>query len=139
MISFVVSGVPKGKARARTVVQGGRVHSYTPAGTANYERKVAAACLSACKGRQMPSEAPLKFSARIYMPIPKSANKGLRERLASGRVFHTRKPDIDNVLKSLTDGCCGIAYRDDNQIAAVYAVKRYSDCPRVEVEIEVIE
>lgn len=136
MIQFTVMGEPVPKARARTTVQGGFAHSYTPSKTVQYERKVATACRNACRGFQFAPETPLKFTAWIYMPIPKSTGKRLTERLASGRVYHVKKGDIDNILKSLLDGSIGIAFKDDNQISAIRAEKKYSDCPRVEVKIE---
>lgn len=138
-ISFTVYGAPVGKARARTVVQGGRVHSYTPEKTASFERAVAWACKNACKGAQMPENAPLRLNAIFYMPIPKSVSKRLRERMANETVFHTKKYDLDNLMKSLADGCCGIAYRDDNQIAEIRARKVYSEHPRVECVIKTID
>lgn len=137
-IRFTVNAVPRGKQRARTVNNGWGVHSYTPRETVIYERKIAWACRSACKGAQMPENAPLSLDAVFYMPIPKSANKGLRERMASERMMHTKKPDTDNMLKSVLDGCNGIAYKDDNQIAQIRAMKVYSENPRIDVTIETI-
>lgn len=135
MIQFTVMGDPVPKARARTTVQGGFAHSYTPAKTVQYERKVAAAYARAANGFKFAPESPLKMSVYIYMPIPKSAGKRLTERLAGG-VWHTKKPDASNVLKSVEDSLNGIAYKDDSQIAAEWVQKKYSDCPRVEVKIE---
>ena len=137
-IHFTVNVIPRGKQRARTVNNGWGVHSYTPRETVIYERKIAWACRSACRGAQMPENAPLSLDAVFYMPIPKSANKGLRERMASERMMHTKKPDTDNMLKSVLDGCNGIAYKDDNQIAQIRATKVYSENPRVEVTISTI-
>ena len=137
-IHFTVNVIPRGKQRARTVLRGGSVHSYTPRETVEFERAVAWACRSACRGAQMPENAPLRLDAVFYMPIPKSANKGLRERMASERMMHTKKPDTDNMLKSVLDGCNGIAYKDDNQIAQIRATKVYSENPRVEVTISTI-
>lgn len=137
-VRFTANVIPRGKQRARTVNNGWGVHSYTPRETVIYERKIAWACRSACRGAQMPENAPLSLEAVFYMPIPKSANKGLRERMASERMMHTKKPDTDNMLKSVLDGCNGIAYKDDNQIAQIRATKVYSENPRVEVTISTI-
>ena len=50
-------------------------------------------------------------------------------------VFHVRgqqRRDIDNLIKSLLDGCNGVAWRDDQQVTRVVAeVVRDSDRPRV--------
>lgn len=135
MIRFTIKGCPVGKARARTVVHGGIVRSYTPKKTANWERVVAWECKKAAQGHIFAAGTPLKLDAWFYMPVAKSAPKYVYERLTRGE-WNTNKPDIDNLLKSILDGCNGIAYEDDNQIAAVVAHKTYSDCPRVEVIIE---
>lgn len=137
-VRFTVDTPPRGKQRARTVNNGWGVHSYTPRETVAYERTIARVCGMALRGRMMPENAPLKVDVVFYMPIPKSANKGLRERMASERMYHTHKPDLDNMLKSVLDGCNGIAYKDDNQIAQIRATKVYSENPRIAVTIETI-
>ena len=137
-IHFTANVIPRGKQRARTVMRGRNVHSYTPKETVEFERAVAWACRSACRGAQMPENAPLSLDMIAYMPIPKSAGKRLRERLANEDTFHTKKPDASNILKSVEDAVIGIAYKDDNQLAWVRARKVYSEHPRVEVTISTI-
>jgi len=36
----------------------------------------------------------------------------------------TKKPDIDNVIKSLLDGMTGAAYVDDSQVMEIHAIIR---------------
>lgn len=136
-ISFTVLGTPVGKARARTVSHGGRIHSYTPEKTANYEKAVAWECKKACQGRRFAPETPLRIEAWMYMPIPKSLSKAATARLMG--TWHTKKPDSSNILKSVEDAVIGIAYDDDNQIAETVTHKVYGDVPRVEVTIEPLE
>lgn len=138
-ISFTANIEPHGKQRARTVLRGGYIHSYTPRETAEFERAIAWACKSACKGAQMPENAPLMVDMVFYMPIPQSAGKRLRERLASERVYHMKHSgDVDNMVKSVLDGLNSVAYKDDAQVAAIRAEKVYSEEPRVEVTIRTI-
>lgn len=133
-LRFTIPGEPVPKLRARQAqLPNGRMHSYTPAKTAGYERRVAWACKNAARGAQFDTETPLGVEARFYMPIPKSLSKRRQEAL-NGE-WHTKKPDADNLLKAILDGCNGIAYRDDSQIAFTAACKIYSDCPRAEIEI----
>ena len=40
---------------------------------------------------------------------------------------HTKKPDCDNVDKSVLDGINGIAYEDDRQVCDLHTIKRYGD------------
>ena len=137
-LRIVIPGEPVPKLRARQAqLPNGRMHSYTPAKTAVYERRVALACRTAAYGAQFDPDAPLSVEARFYMPIPKSLSKRRQETL-NGE-WHTKKPDADNLLKAILDGCNGIAYRDDNQIAFTAASKIYSDCPRAEIEITTLD
>ena len=138
VIRFTANVVPHGKERARQALRGGYVHSYTPKKTVEFEQAIGMACQAACRGVKMPDNAALSMEAIFYMPIPKSTPKRLRERLATEQVFHTKKPDASNVLKSVEDAVIGIAYRDDAQLACVRAEKVYSENPRVEVTIKTI-
>jgi Holliday junction resolvase RusA-like endonuclease len=52
-----------------------------------------------------------------------------------GLIYPAKKPDIDNVVKSVTDALNGLAYGDDSQIVSLYVHKRYGLVPMVEVEI----
>ncbi|MFL8231041.1 RusA family crossover junction endodeoxyribonuclease, partial [Clostridioides difficile] len=53
-----------------------------------------------------------------------------------GLIRPNKKPDLDNIIKSVADSLNGIAYKDDSQIVEVVSKKYYSDRPRVEVELE---
>ena len=46
-----------------------------------------------------------------------------------------KKPDLDNLEKSVLDSVNGHAYEDDNQISDLHSCKRYSLNPRVEISI----
>ncbi|WP_334299865.1 RusA family crossover junction endodeoxyribonuclease [Anaerobutyricum hallii] len=50
----------------------------------------------------------------------------------------TKKPDLDNVIKSILDALNKVAYHDDTQIVSLSMEKFYSDSPRVEVTINSI-
>ncbi|CZR99694.1 Endodeoxyribonuclease RusA [Clostridioides difficile] len=53
-----------------------------------------------------------------------------------GLIRPSKKPDLDNIIKSVADSLNGIAYKDDSQIVEVVSKKYYSDKPRVEVILE---
>ena len=137
-IRFIAEIIPHGKERARQAMRNGYVHSYTPKKTVEFERAIAWAYKAAYRGAQMPQDAPLSINVTSYIPIPKSAPKRLRELYASERVYHTKKPDASNILKSVEDALNGIAYSDDAQIADTRSVKFYSERPRVEVTIRTL-
>ena len=132
MIRFTIPGAPVGKGRARSTRNG---HHYTPEKTRNYESWVQYHGLVATPG--MPcTERPVRLSLVFYLPIPKSWSKKRRLQAQEGKVHHTGKPDLDNLIKSVSDGLNGVIYVDDAQIKAIDAMKVYDINPRVEVEIE---
>lgn len=128
-------GPPKGKARARTVRTGdGQTFSYTPEGTVLYENLVKIS-FSETGEKPFDADQSLHVSMTAYYPIPKSASRKKKEEMSAGRIRPAKKPDIDNIIKSVLDALNGVAYHDDTQVVAVFAEKYYSDTPRVEVEI----
>jgi len=54
---------------------------------------------------------------------------------ASAPKYPDKKPDIDNFEKFVFDCLSGVVYRDDAQIVSCLHDKRYSENPRVEIEI----
>jgi len=80
----------------------------------------------------------LKMTVKAYFPIPKSTRKKERVLMQAGKIRHTKKPDGDNVVKSIADALNGIAYDDDSAVVDLTISKDYSEKPRVEVEIEEI-
>lgn len=62
-----------------------------------------------------------------YIKMPNSFSKKKKEEALTGQLFPTRKPDIDNVLKSVMDAVNGVFYDDDKLVAEVRASKRYAN------------
>ena len=134
-VRFTVPGPPKGKARARTVrTRGGQTFSYTPEGTVLYENLIKIS-FSQTGERPFEADQSLHVSMTAYYPIPKSTSRKKKEEMIAGHLRPAKKPDIDNIIKSILDALNGVAYHDDTQVVAVFAEKYYSDTPRVEVEI----
>lgn len=127
MIRFEVPGLPIAKARARVTRKG---FSYTPKKTADYEALVAMAARDALAE---PMDGPVTVSVCFYMPIPASWSKKKQAAARSGDLRPTSRPDLDNMLKAITDSLNTIAYKDDSQIVSVSSAKRYADVPRADV------
>ena len=137
-ITFTVPGHPKGKARARTVHTGGRTFSYTPEGTVLYENLVKT-CFYQTRAHPFDADEELKANIIAYYPIAKSTGKKKRQQMLAGLIWPTKKPDLDNVIKSILDALNKVAYHDDTQIVSLSMEKFYSDSPRVEVTISNLE
>lgn len=134
MIRFEVPGPPQGKGRPRATSIHGNVRLFTPAKTANYEARIAIAAQQA-RGNQPPLTGPVHLHIKASMPIPESWTKRKREEALAGRSWPLTKPDLDNILKSIGDGCNGVLWVDDKQITSVTMSKSYSTTPAVVVMV----
>ena len=135
-LTFEVLGevVPKGRPRFTRFG-----HAYTPEKTARYEREVKKIALATLRAHSLvdPISAPVLVSLTAYMKIPQSwSNK--KRRAAIGTV-HSKKPDLDNLVKSVVDGINGGLLADDSQVCTINAKKLYGETPKVEVTIETVD
>lgn len=131
MRKFTIIGQPVAKGRPRVTKWG----SYTPEKTVNYENLVKYSYIDKYKDIEV-LESALGIEIKFYFQIPKSTSKKNRELMLKGELLPTKKPDIDNCIKIVTDALNTIAYKDDNQVVVVHAYKYYSDEPRAEVTIK---
>ncbi|MCK5612030.1 RusA family crossover junction endodeoxyribonuclease [Candidatus Pacearchaeota archaeon] len=69
---------------------------------------------------------PAKITFQIEMP--KSWSK--KKKLAHDGKPHLQTPDIDNLLKGLLDA----VYKEDSHIWSVWAIKKWSYFPQIEIE-----
>lgn len=134
MVSFMVPGPPVAKGRPRFTTAGGKVRTYTPEKTAAYEDLVKLAYMQV--GVKLTG--PIAAEITAYFAIPKSTSKKMRQKMISGEVRPTKKPDLDNIVKSVLDALNGIAFDDDSQVCSLVVDKLYSEDPRVEVDLEEI-
>lgn len=130
-IQFCIPGNPVPKGRPRFTRQG---RTYTPAKTKTYEDEVKAIALSAMVGE--PLETPVAVYVRAIFPVPASYSKKRTEACLSGSERHTKRPDLDNVVKAITDGMNGVVYVDDAQIVRLVATKVYGTDAMVEVTVQ---
>lgn len=126
---FTIPGNPKAKARPRVTRSG---HAYTPAQTIEYENLVRMSFVSEWP-EWKPSDLHVHASIIAFFEIPKSFSKKKRIDISVGKLYPTKKPDADNIAKSILDSLNGIAYHDDSQVVELNVTKLYSEYPRVEV------
>lgn len=131
-IEFSIPGKPFGKQRPRVINRRGFVHTYTPKETANYEKLVKKSYLKHSGGRKL--YGPISAKIEGIFPIPKSISKKQKEKMISK--YHTKKPDSDNIGKSILDGLNGTAYDDDSQICDLNIRKIYGKEPKTIVILE---
>lgn len=136
--NFTVAGQPVGKGRPQFSTYGGRVTARTPKKTVVYENLVRLEYQSQCRGIRFADNSMLRVQITAYYSIPTSKSKKQKAEMAHGIIRPTKKPDCDNIVKSVLDALNSIAYHDDAQVVEVYIGKYYSSEPRVDVEIEEI-
>jgi len=93
-----------------------------------YKKNVLAFTQTQCKTY---FEGALRLEINFYMPIPASTSKKKRSEL----FYHTKKPDLDNLVKSIMDSLEGAYFKNDSQFSQIQAQKIYSDRPRTEFKI----
>lgn len=132
-VSFEIEGEPCGKERPRFNGYTRRV--FTPNKTKNYESLSQWEYIRQCKNNRFGDQEALAVTITAYHAIPKSASKIKKKKMLSGEIRPIKKPDMDNIIKIITDSLNNLAYRDDSQIVECTIKKFYSDHPRVKVVI----
>ena len=93
----------------------------------NYKKAIALYCMK----HFGVSDKPIAMYVDFMFEQPKSWSiKKKHETL-----WHTSKPDIDNLQKGIKDALNGIAYVDDSQVSYVIAKKQYSHTVGIMLEI----
>lgn len=133
-ITFTVPGAPQGKGRPKVVKIGGFTRMATPAKTVAYEGLVAHAAQAAMAGRPM-LDGPVSCAIAIDAPVPASWSQKKQRAALAGEVMPTTKPDADNVVKAIFDGCNGVLWRDDVLVVDLRVRKRYAATPAVRVQV----
>jgi Holliday junction resolvase RusA-like endonuclease len=121
-VSVRLEGQPQPKARPR-IARGGK-GVFTPKATKSYEQYVAH--VSALEMRRAPPlDEPVIIHIMFCFALPKTPS--VRSRIMSEGCLHTKKPDIDNLAKSVLDGLqAGGVFSDDKQVVELRAAKVYA-------------
>ena len=134
----VIPGAPIGKGRPRATTMGSHVRLYTPKRTADWERS--SALIMKNEWRSAPLDGVCRVDVVAVFPRPKRL---MRKKDPQHRVWHSSKPDIDNVCKSALDSMvmAGII-RDDTQVVILTAKSVYTakdEGPCVELKLSAID
>jgi Holliday junction resolvase RusA-like endonuclease len=111
-IKFKLNPIPKGRARF------GNGRAFTPSRTREFENavKLIAKHWMRLNGKIDPLRGPLEVLIHFHLKKPKTVTRELP----------AVKPDLDNLMKAVFDGCNEILWLDDSQICMVSCVKTYS-------------
>ena len=98
-----------------------------------WEAKIAAAAGTQANGVLLTE--PLIVAIDFYLPRPKS--------LKTGSLPHTKRPDLDKLIRGATDALTGIIWKDDAQAVTITASKFYvvtqNEAPRAEFTIRTLD
>ena len=118
MITFKVYGqaLPKGSAKAFVIKGTNRaVVTSNTKGLKGWEQTIRNAA------QQHVTElltGPVSLGINFHLPRPKSLS-------VKKYVAHTKRPDLDKLVRSCCDALTGIIWKDDSQVWAIVARKSY--------------
>ena len=134
MINITLPITPTAQQRPRFAKRGNFVSAYKSAEQQANERT-----LEALLYKHAPKEAiaaPVRLEVLAVMPIPQSTPKRLLRAMQSETLAHTKKPDLDNIVKQLKDALSRLRFwHDDKQVAEMICKKVYGVNPRWEITI----
>ena len=137
-MEIVIYGEPVPQGRPKFASFGGHVHAYDPQKSKNYKQLVRFWVTQHLKKMDgwKPQENALCVVLTFYMGIPTSWTKKRKLEASQGQIRPIKKPDTDNLIKSVTDACTGLLWVDDAIITDLSARKRYTaDLARVVLKV----
>lgn len=135
-MKIIIPGEPVAQGRPRVSTIGGFPRVYDPPKSKKYKEMVGGVARQHVK---TPLDESLKVKIDVYRQIPKSFSKKKTLEAQSGLLRPITKPDIDNYIKGILDGCNGIVWTDDSKVVDLHVSKFYSSEPRVEIDVSVLE
>ena len=114
---FFLPIIPTAQQRPRHARFGGHNVTYKSA-TQKANERTLEACLLQYRPEK-PLCGPLELSFSAIFPVPRSWTKKRREAALRGEMWHTARPDTDNLAKQLKDAMTRLGFwEDDRQVAA---------------------
>lgn len=118
-LNFTFMIKPQAKERPRFSRHG---HAYTSIKTKTFENTIAYLARKQFQGN--PLEGPLQIHFKFYFKSPKKS------------ILQYPRPDLDNLIKSVSDALNGIAYKDDAQICNIISSKQWCADDEIQVYIK---
>jgi Holliday junction resolvase RusA-like endonuclease len=118
-IEFTVPAIPVPQPRARATAFAGCARMYEAKAT-HPIHAFKASCRMAAQAAYSggPLEGPIVLECEFVLPRPT-----LPKKAGTYRFPHTKRGDVDNLLKAVMDALNGITWRDDAQVYIVRASK----------------
>lgn len=136
-IQIELPGKPVPKGRPRFTVISGHAAPYTPRETRRYEDRLKQAAAIAMIGKSLLA-GPVAMRVAVNLEPPASWSRKKRDYACRGLILPCVRPDLDNFGKLALDGCNGIVFKDDGQVADLILTKRYATKASLVVIVEMI-
>ena len=122
-----------GKAQAKQRPKITRSGNFTPKPTASYESYV--------KMLYVQAKLPMFIGAvslvvDVFMSVPVSDSKKNRALKLNNQILPTKRPDLDNIVKSIKDALNKVAWADDSYVVNLIVKKRYAENDSVTITIQ---
>jgi len=134
MIKFFVPGLPKAKGNHRAFVVPGTNRAYITEKDSGM--KSWAGVVSGIAIDHRPAELwtfPVTLRCVFCFPPPQYMLKGKKQHL---EWFHTKKPDLDKIVRCIKDCLTNVIYKDDSYVVEESLAKTYGFIPGVSIELE---
>lgn len=133
-VTITVPGQPRGWGRAMPIVIGGHARMVTDNKTRSEKGAVRMIAAAAMNGRP-PYAGPVVLRLCAYRAVLSSLSKARRALALSGELAPSTRPDFDNYAKLAADALNGLVWVDDAQIVTAVIHKRYSEAPRLVIDV----
>jgi Holliday junction resolvase RusA-like endonuclease len=137
-ITITIPIVPRAQKRARSRIAGrpGKqfVQVYTDTAQRTEQDNFRALLYQSLPDGFAPISGAVSLSVIAFMPIP-ACSKRQYSNYRNDLIFHTKKPDLDNLVKHVKDCCKGVVWLDDKQVVNLLASKKYGEPARWEIQI----
>lgn len=133
-IVFSVPGAPRGKARPQARAFMGKVQRFKDSKTVAYESLVRLAASEAMEAFDRIDD-PVFVEIDVFIEPVASTSRSRYAQMINGLIMPTKAPDLDNIIKSILDGCNGVVFRDDVLVVKLAATKSYAVGSHVDVRV----
>lgn len=125
-IDFFVSGTPKAQPRVKAFVRGGHAGVYTPNSAESWKQSVRLEAVANAPESLMTH--PINVELDFFLSRPKAHYRRDGSVKENTAIWHTSKPDLDNLIKAVTDAITDTqrVWLDDSQICRISATKTYA-------------
>ena len=129
-LCVMIPGTPIAKKRPRFARRGKFVTTYNEQ-WGEEDRFRLQLRLEVLGHKPIPAGTAVYLHLYFLMPVP----KGTSQKKIDGGLLHTKRPDLDNMIKFVKDCANGILWHDDSQVVSLEAYKYYGDKPATKIQI----